>query len=31
MRLWGHAAATGSAAMFMTIVVSLLMQYSRKG
>ncbi len=31
MRLWGHAAATGSAAISMTILVSLLMQYFRKG
>lgn len=31
MRLWGHAAATGSAVISMTILVSLLMQYFRKG
>ena len=31
MRLRGHAAATGSAVISMTILVSLLMQYFRKG
>jgi hypothetical protein len=31
MRLWGRAAATGSAAISMTILVSVLMQYFRKG
>jgi hypothetical protein len=31
MRLWRHAAATGSTAIFMTILVIIAMQYFRKG